>query len=1578
MAVKDKDLFLDMLENPNLTLEDMVSVGHSAESSRFLEKSAYENSQRVRNKFTDSEGNFKQDEFDKWYNLAANAYQQITDKDINMSLVNVTSFGESDITVSPDKRTLNTKPIVSFTPNPDRLTTSIYRIGKIGERERTQSELAQAEKILLNPVEAASDPSKARWGDAPNDSWWGNFFDTQVLAQWDEDGEHIDPVTKQKVSHKKGELKLNDNGTYYYEALDGRDIYGRQVLNKMNTITTDGTFWNQYDFFDSDDIKEKSFVGSTAKNLALVGSMFIPYVGWGVALASVGTQVVGLTGTLGKMLTGSDSPTFSAMEGWAQSFDRQGAKSEYAQQNMLCWENFINLIGDSVGQLREQRAIFKFVPAILGKGKYGIQSKNFGMNSEALKESIATTERTALNKSLDQAKTISAAMKGSNSIEMAAARANSTIENVVSSIADAEVKKYLEDYNNLGELIARAYMVGITVGDTYGEAKEAGASDFEATMLTLGYAAAENALLNSDLGKWIFPELKADRATKTQIARKVLESSKDLTEEGIASSLKSSGVKKLKADLIGKRIAEMPQDVREASSILGKLANSERASWLKKWFTAGREVFDTQKSIMKGTLQASIANALAEGTEEVSEELLKDFSNSCFNLVKAAQGNNDVRLQGFLGNWDWNEAFKRYGMSFFGGAIGGGINSASFDYSQFKNISNMTTDQAMQQLVWMDRNGEIEEFFETVNKESLGNKYLSTHQNEDGSFKLGTNTDNQDLEAKRALRAQVNMIHNILKANGANIDDDGLIGQIMKALPAEKSEKILGDFRTSALATSVTAGRFLKEFNNISKAIVLESLRLNNLQNSAGDSKANISENLQRDIEESKETLRILNEAKNKLLNGERTVEFYQDALFETTYGVSEFFITPTEIQYAELMAGKPYALIDPQEKENLKNKYASWSKTERAEQIHQLATIFFNVERKTSDALQKSTDLYRELLSGQRERLQQINNLSIAKLNVLKNIIANESGDKLSKIQDVILNFVMNTKDRKADPLGLVVNQQGEIQPDVESVIISDVQDTLANDNNVYLNKLQDIINDTSLDNDSKAIEMTRVYVDNMYLEIQKTAEEIIDSGYAHPEVKYNMQQILKQTKDFLDFYSLELENRAEDLNLDNKVDQAENMLKASLELSEKSKEIKFLLDSINQLAYTPIAENLRSFAIGIGTSDSVLSLIEQAIANENVYQEQIENLMLDDSLVQQYQEAKKVLELYRTAIVAARHDNADFDHIFGFNAALNELCGQTEGWKHLAEIDGDTAKLALQDINMAINRLEINQEISSLNQGNKLAVQQDTAINKNYILYNKTSKLITSLLNEDDDDAKKFREKWAGFDDLVTTVNNLSLHKELTAKELKDRKFKLNTKQVSQLEKEQHVLADALYDFFQKNKDKFANTQEAIKDLELFIKASKLDLYDKSDQLLNQATEDISDTAFIWWLASKAALKGSDFYKIYRKVLSQDIAPIPTQELGIYAGIAAITNGDIFTAFGRAMKQHLYDDWKSKSDAVKENGKFVGEKADIISNKGLLGVLPLTNEDIDEVLNSDLTPNFTNILFIEGIPGGGKKFIF
>ena len=1563
---KDKDLFLDMLENPNLTLEDMVSVGHSAESTRFLDKSAYENSQKVRAKFMDTEGNFKQDEFDNWYNTAAQAYQKITDKDTNLGLLNGTSFNESDITVSPDKRTLNTKPIVSFTPNPDRQSTGIYRIGRISERERTQSELAQAEKILLNPVEAATDPSKAKWGDSPNDSWWGNFFDTQVLAQWDEDGEHVDPVTKQKVSHKKGELKLNDNGTYYYEALDGRDVYGRQVLNKMNTITTDGSFWNQYDFFDSDDIKEKSFVGSVAKNLALVGSMFIPYVGWGVAGASVATQLVGLTGTLGKMLTGSDSPTFSAMEGWSKSLNRQTAKSEYAQQNMLCWENFIDLIGDTTAQLREQRSIFKFVPAILGKGKYGMEADAFGANLKTLKEETMATLRKESNPNLNIGKMMRAV--GGENPKESLERALSIKENIISSIADKAVKDYFKDYNSLGEKIARAYMVGITVGDTYGEAKEAGASDFEATMLTLGYAAAENKLLNTELGKWIFPELKGEKATMSQIAKKLLEPSEALSAEGIESSLNSAGVKKVKSELISKRIQEMPQDLRNISESLGAVDQNTKTAWMKKWFNVGKDIFDSQKSVMKGTMGAVVSNALAEGTEEVSEELLKDFSTSCFNLVKAAQGDKDTRMQGFLGTWDWNEALKRYGMSFFGGLMGGGINSAAYDYRQFKDIANMTSEQAMQQLVWMDRNNEMDKFWDVVSKQTLGDKYHTTERDENGNFKLGDASNNQDVEVKKALRSQLDLIHNILTAEGANIDDDGLIGQVMNSLPSVNPREILGDFRANALATSVTAGRYLKEYNNLCKAIVLEANKLRQLKQTPKDSEKPTEEQ-ERAIKESEESLKILQDARAKVLSGERTAEFYKDALFETTYGVSESFIAPTEVQYMEMITGKPYSVLTDDEKKSLRDKYANWSKTERAEQIHQLASMFYDTTSKTSQALQQSHEMYEKIKDGQLKKLKEITDYSTQKLQDIMKVLAYKPDDALDIIQRIISDSAMDQGKVSAAPVKLDPNGN------IGESVLSNVQDTLGNENNAYIEKYNSILNDESLTPDAKVPLLASTFIDGLAVDLNKTADEVIQSGYINPEVKRNLLPVLKQTVSHCQDLAINLDMYSEVVP-DNLTDQFANSIE---KVQNVQSELEEKINQIERLNYTPISENLRNFAIGLGTDKSVLDLVEGALKKEESYQEAIENILIDEDTIKQFDEAEKLFKLYRASIVASRTDNSDVDHIFGYNKTLNELCKRDQNWTPLAEIDSKTADLAIQDVNMALNRLHAIRGISDLNQGNKLNIQNYTAANKNFILYNRMSKLLTSLLNEDDDDAKDLRTNWKGVDNLKSVIDNMTSHKELSAEKLEDRILALNTDQKEAIEREQHKMNDAIYDFFQQNQDKLANTDTARKELAKFLKVAKMDFYDKNEGILTQSSENIDDGAFTWWLASKAALKGSDFYKEYRKIISDEIAPIPTQELGVYAATAAIYNGDVFRAFGNAMRQYMYDDWKATPGVQRKNGKIDpntvnSRRTEIVKNKGLEGLLPREEGREDDLYCSDLVPNFTNILFIEGIPGSGK----
>ena len=89
-------------------------------------------------------------------------------------------------------------------------------------------------------------------------------------------------------------------------------------------------------------------------------------------------------------------------------------------------------------------------------------------------------------------------------------------------------------------------MTAITVGDTYGEAKyEAGASDTEATLLTLGYAAAEAALLNTGVGEWILPELKAS-GLKTKAIIKAIAEAPEAMRLTSGNILAKEGKKELK------------------------------------------------------------------------------------------------------------------------------------------------------------------------------------------------------------------------------------------------------------------------------------------------------------------------------------------------------------------------------------------------------------------------------------------------------------------------------------------------------------------------------------------------------------------------------------------------------------------------------------------------------------------------------------------------------------------------------------------------------------------------------------------------------------------------------------------------------------------------------------------------------------------------------------------------------------------------------------------------------------------------------------------------------------------------
>lgn len=1587
----EKDLFYDLLANPQLALGDLEAVGHSTQNTRLFSRDYYKNNEKVREKFTDQNGTFNEKAFNQEYSLAAAYYKGMTDDSYNKNLIEYTKFDKDNILVDPKLRTLDDAPQIFAAPNPTRDTTSLIEIGKTTSSGKSAEEVAQAEKTLLNPVEVENG-AEPIWGESPNDEWWKDPFSTRVLAKYDTEGYHIDPLTGKEEWHKKDDLKLNENGTYYYEDLDGRSIYGRQVLNKFNTFTTDGSWWNQYDFLDSDDLNQKSVAGSVAKNLFLVGSMFLPYVGWGVAAASVGTQLAGLVGTFGKMLVGSDSPTLSSLEGFSQSWNRQTLKSQYARENVLCWENFIDLIGDTTAQLREQRAIFKFAPAIL-KGKYGAMGKEGLDTLKENKTKQLLSDAYSNKKWGDIVQDMYKAGKPKEYIEKMLT--SGTDYNMMSRIAAKQVEDYFNSYNKIGEKIARAYMVGITVGNTYGEAKAAGATDAEAAFLTAGYAAMENALLSTELGRWIFPELKGQ---------------------------------KIKYKAIAEAFAGIPKETRAISNSLARASKETKKDWMKRMFNAGKEAAKKDYSLLNKTSKTVLANGIGEGLEEVSEELLADFSKACFNAYRTLAG-EDAILDTWGNNWDWEDAAARYGMSFFGGIIGGGINGAATDFTQIRDYSKMNQNQAMQELTWMARNGELEDFWKTVSKMELGRTNIGTKQNEDGFWEVGTKTDNQDLEIKKVLKNTLDSIQSIVNAEGANLDDHSFIANLLNANPNLANYDLLKDLRTEAIANSSAAGKLVKNYNTLIKDIVDTQLKINEIKNSKSSDSAKLTDEQLEQINFYKQKLTELRKKKDDIVNGNYTFDLYRRSLFEATYALSEGFTTATEEQYVKKYANKPIKELTTEEKEDWHRKYIEFCKSEKAETMEFFADHYYDLAQQVSKGLTDSLDFYQKLKDGQLPKIQELQNLTSRALPDIMQII--ENGGEASDIQDYLQKLTFNSsvnsspeklahimQEIQLEQLGkteealkkdqedseklnqLIASLRGIEDLSVRANLIQQYTDSIKNPlykklADILINKVSSVQKVTgSIEKFGERVSsilekypevkygqeqeiadlLVESFYDTVVQELLNSVDEAKSVGFIHPEVKEALEQSFKDLNVVLN--SMAYNPSYEDSTHYEMPGYRE----------EWQKKINESLNDLKELPSTPLQKILDTFTTSLKTNKTVTDLLNDAIGKQRSHANDVENISMTDPEIYDYEQALLVLKMMRQAVVGARVDGADLENLYGYNKTLNDLAKGTEGYTELATINAADASYALQDINMAINRLEATKAIHELNKGNKMNAQNHASVNKNLIMYNKLNKLIVSILN--DDDKVDIKSTW-DIQELADVLDSLKTHKYAWGDPMKDpernvseRILSLNPQQRQDLDKEAIILGDAIYNFFQKN---LSNVQDPKKLARLL---SQFDYIQKNDGILNKNSETIDDNSFTWWLASKAALKYSDFVAVFDKIMDgadveKPIAPLPTQELGVYAAIASIYNGKMFQHFADAISTTIYNKWKSLSEDERKNilikNKYISYGSDGKARNGMQTNFEKKekweDDKYDSIYDSDVMPKYPNILFIEGIAGGGKS---
>ena len=1467
--MKENDIILNMLANPKFTLEDFQAVGLNSDNTGLQSEDKYLQSDKIKSisAFQDSNGQFDKNKFHNFYQSAGQFYNQMSNDDYEKAILEQAQYSKDNIWVNPKKRTVDYKPTLVKRANPTLVTNSLEQMGQMGKRTLSTSEIAQTQAVV-NPITGEKSAS-------PNNSFFSNLFNTLVLASYDNDV--VDPKTGE-VLHKKGDLKYNEDGLPYYETLSGRDVHDKQVLNKMNTLTTDGSVWNKFDFFDSDDLDQKGVGSSLLKNAALVGSMFIPYVGPVITGLSVATQTAGLLATLGKLVAGNDSPTLNNIQGWAKSVNRQSA-TEYAQQHTWCAENFINMIGDTIGQLAEQRWIFKAAPVLFeGKDAWKVMSKE---GYDALKKSKLAELQKASNLTTDKLLQDAVSEKNVPLLQQYMTELNAINETKAAKYVDDLVRKA----NSIGSPLSKAYMTGITVQDTYGDAKAAGASDLEAALLTLGYAGGEAWILNTGLGEWILPELHIDKFKNKAIAEALVKPVKD-----------------------AKKVLEQTGD---------------KQGFVKKLLNIGRNVATNvyaEKAMAKKSAEVIGAHALGEAFEETSEELLADASKAIFNVTRWLRGKDALNF------WDGDNALDRYTMSALGGLFGGGLTSAATNFSQVKSLAGMDNSAAMQQLLYMANNNQLGDFLKQVDKMTLGDKNKSAtktiYDSEQGViFAEGTKDDNQDLAAKQAIHNQVKFIDNILTTNGAKISTDSLLSK----LAMEDQQDVLRNLKIGNLKNTNVIGMYAQDYQKLQADLITASAQLKAIDDEIGDVKSAATPEQQKARTDKAAEIDGIRGRLQEYLNGTISPDFIRDAVFEINPLINDGFVITSLEQYTKAKVGKLPNQLSDTELTKLTEEFKNYMNSDGKEYTHTAATAYQNMMELGSPIVQQ----YQE---------------------IIKQANTNNNAQFIQDFNQFITNYLI-----KLDSID--TTDQEAYQTKAQLLNDSLAYGALRQMAQPYLsedqrNRLQSIADNTETDPNIVAQlnqEANNILMETISTNVDNLVKPVLQQGFVHPEARKALLQGLSKLKDLIvtKAYNNLMEAPPGDK-------EARKRYKESVESTNK---IDDLQKQIEKLPTTPALEFIDKFKIGATNSQLKFSdHWQQTMDLLDNNKDDISEFGTDEVWEANNQEALRLAKAFRSVLNGMKVDNADINNPTGYSRMLN-LVYQKSAQKNyvpLAEISTQEANMMLEDVNKIIARLEFADTLTKMNRGQKLKEQNKVAARKNQLLYNGTKRLIDTLSDSDWKDTS--------IADLKNTFNNITV-------EVKDALEGDGVKQSKEtraaVEKYMMQLDNAIYDFFQANKD--SKGELSVEKIGKLLKkfAGNAGFFQKTNNILNESTKSLSDNSYIWYLASRAAVKASDFYGSYKKAVNDKVAPIASQELATYLGVAAIANMNTLNKFVDAYRNTVVQEFNNLSEK---------ERTDLLNQFDNSG--EAYSKDLLKYFGAhDVLPQYKNMIFIEGIAGSGKS---
>lgn len=870
MNMKENDWVIANINNPEMNAGDFRVAGMDMDNTQMLSKDQYLKSDYIKNNpmFQDEQGDFQQSKFDDFYNVALQKYQTFSSigDGFQYDMFDYRRYQENNAQVK------NPELQIVRVSNPDEQTIGDGWINDINESPLSYRELAEKSRIYDTESGQFVDYSPNDHALLQNPIEWAKdiFKDPLVLAVWDEDGEHEDPVTGEIKQHVKGDRKLDENGKYYYETLNGRSLAGKEVLSGFDTLTVDGTALNKIDFFDSDD-KEKSIGGTIMKSAAAIAPMFMGPVGTAYSVVQVLREfgkVLPFIEGLTHIVTGNTPDT--AFSKFANNIAGKmmaatSSQDDYSQQHQLSLGNLATLATDVALQWGQQKVIASAFQKL--------------RNSKKLVESA---EKSAFEKwKIEQPKLIAEARNQGVSEKdimtlygTAAKWKQSNLGQSILNKAMQDVTPQMDKINRLGADMSLVYMALVSNPDVYTTMQEHGCTKRESALVTLGSTLA---MFGVDkylgLGEMFFD---------------------DLTNDGIKSIRATLNKERATwAKTLAEGVKMESKDVKGMRRILGKSINS-----FNKVYT---DFFDNLKNHSLGAL----GKAVGEGLEEVSEEVATDLSKQLYEL--AASWNVTDKLFGDLttenvgafddafNNPDWlKQMLARYGMNFLGGFMGGGIFYAKERFTRKDWKRDTSNDDLIHNIRQYGKN-EVMKVLDNYHKNGkLGSTKLSARtefiEGSDQPVFLSAEADDG--------RSQNDVVYDLLRKEIDSIDSIVNDSTVLKSDHALMQSMTLGDFRLMHM-NDMLEGDYSKglqsRYTDLATAYTKVKLQQQKIQQEIQSADSNIElrkqkENILEKLQEKEQTLK---ERMEEMYSGDNAVDYMGKVLFNIDQRFQKIFSVP-------------------------------------------------------------------------------------------------------------------------------------------------------------------------------------------------------------------------------------------------------------------------------------------------------------------------------------------------------------------------------------------------------------------------------------------------------------------------------------------------------------------------------------------------------------------------------------------------------------------------------------------------------------------------------------------------------------